>query len=283
MSLAGENRKNLGKQNGAGDGAFDVDALASRVVEVGGSGDEGRGGYHVLTSRGGFGSEGDGGRGDGGGKGGGFEGADGKFVVEEDGEALVEKLGEHGGKCGGLDQVGSLVEEAAEGDGGFAFGSGCAGHGETLGFVEQDAGFAEDKVFQVLRREEEGEPLRADTRRRRAFDDGAHLAGELGEGVERDGVARREGAEDLADRGLDPLHDVYPAPVEKPPGEGEVLAVDFKIGAVGLAFAVKIAVVVVVLERNGALAHGAGGEGDDRGEVAAAAEEVELDPCEHGQ
>lgn len=87
------------------------------------------------------------------------------------------------------------------------------------------------------------------------------------------GVAGGEVAKDLADGSLYTLHDVYPAAVEKPPGEGEVAAVDFKVGTI-IVLGI-VAVVVVVFEGDGLLG-GAGGEGDDRGEVGAAAKEVEL-------
>ncbi len=166
-----------------------------------------------------------------------------ELLVEQEREARVEELGEHVGEGGRLDQVGRLVEETPQGR---RRGRGRSrwGGGGVPGLVE-DARLAQDKFFEIGGREEERQPPGPHAGGGRgALDEDPDVARQLPEDLRRQRVPGAEVAEHLAHGGFDALRDVNPSPVQEPPAEGQVLAVDVEITTVGLLRVV----VIVVLE-----------------------------------
>ena len=87
--------------------------------------------------------------------------------------------------------------------------------------------------------------------------------------------------EDILDSCSDPVDQVYAASVQQPPAQAQVSPVRLEVIAVRV---LEVVVVVVLQADLGALAGGLrGSERDDRSEVVAAAQQVQLDAGEEGE
>ena len=106
----------------------------------------------------------------------------------------------------------------------------------------------------------------------------SHFKSKLRESLNGNLFARVQRAEDLLDGDPDLLHQVETALVQQPPAQTEVSPIRLEIISVGL---IEVVVVIVLQIYAGLLVRWRWcSERHDRGEVVAAAKEVELDACE---
>ena len=145
-----------------------------------------------------------------------------------------------------------------------------------------NAGFRQDKVLLVARRKHIGQPPVFTTLALGGtLDLLAYFKDELAQAFKCNILARADWTKAVFDSSADLVDNLFTALVQQPPAEGQVFAVRFEIIAVDTI----VVIVIVVLEGDVGRLRGVwwAGERDDRREVCAATEQVELDTGEKGQ